>query len=173
MSAKSVELEKIRNPEVWWGDAVHLLSSCIWEKWPPSLKCSQQLQTTLDWSIHIVSLGSDYDPVTFHFIKEGRLSKTGRVIRPRLIKTVLLQTTVCLVFHPNEEKVQSQDNLAWWLQLASDTRVQSILEILALERESEPKMKTERVQSWAAGNVPIMTIAASLTVQTAKPGMPS
>lgn len=26
---KSVELEKIRNPEVWWGDAVPLLSSCI------------------------------------------------------------------------------------------------------------------------------------------------
>lgn len=51
--------------------------------------------------------------VTFHFVKRTDFQKLAAVIRPRFIKTVLLQTTLRLVFYPNEEKGQSQDNLAW------------------------------------------------------------
>lgn len=102
--------------------------------------------TTLPYLFH---LGSDSDPESAYYSRRQIFKNWWLLIGPQFIKTVLLQNTLCLDFHLHEK------NLDWWLPLASHTRVQATIEILAQERKLWARNEASKWAKLAARNLPI------------------
>lgn len=112
-------------------------------------------------------------PTDFSFHYRGHFQKLAAVIKPRFITTVLLQTRLCLLFHPNEKK-STLDVLLFttWSGIVTSTGQSYKSPNYSRNPGSRKKVKAKRVQSWAAEIcLASMAIAASLTVQTPKPGL--